>query len=306
MNSQNTGFNTDGNWYRGNIHCHTTNSDGILSPKDVAEQYKNEGYNFLAFTDHNRFSNSDIYNDKDFIVIPGIEVDIDNPDPWRIYHVVGIQGKDNSMSMSDGEKFHSGKWQGIQSAQKMIDRLRDRGQIAMFNHPNWSRLELDDFIDLKDYFALEIYNYGCAIENHTALSIDYWDSLLRRGRRVWGVATDDCHHRLNDRFGGWVMVKASNLTHNAIIESLTQGSFYSSTGPEIYEYGVQDGTVSIKCSPVRAIHFVTYEVWGHSFFADKNDTLTSASHKLRGNEKYVRVECVDHNGNTAWTNPIFL
>ena len=306
--NQHNGFIANGNWYKGNIHCHTANSDGALSQEEVARLYKKEGYHFLAFTDHNRFTVTDAYNDDNFIVIPGIEVNIEKYEPDRIsiYHCVGIQEKGVTGGFDDGEPFQAGEWEGMESAQNMIRRLKEKGMKAVFCHPNWSRLELDDFIDLKDYFALEVYNYGCAVESHTGLSVDYWDSLLRRGRRIWAVATDDCHHHIDDRFGGWIMVKAPELTKDAIMESLEQGSFYASSGPKIYDYRVKDGTVFIECSPVRAIHFVTYENWGHSTFAGRNGTITSAEYHLKGTEKYVRVECEDLSGRTAWSNPIFL
>ena len=40
-------------WYKGNIHCHTLNSDGDLTPKAVADLYKHGGYDFICITDHN-------------------------------------------------------------------------------------------------------------------------------------------------------------------------------------------------------------------------------------------------------------
>ena len=51
------GFSKTGNWYKGNLHCHSTNSDGKLSPKEVVDLFKENGYSFLCFSDH------DIYTD---------------------------------------------------------------------------------------------------------------------------------------------------------------------------------------------------------------------------------------------------
>ncbi len=39
-------------WYKGNLHTHSTNSDGRLSPEEVIGLYREEGYDFLALTDH--------------------------------------------------------------------------------------------------------------------------------------------------------------------------------------------------------------------------------------------------------------
>src|SRR2546428_9433440 len=37
---------------RGNLHAHTTFSDGALSPHRLIEEYERLGYDFLAITDH--------------------------------------------------------------------------------------------------------------------------------------------------------------------------------------------------------------------------------------------------------------
>src|SRR5436190_23781467 len=45
-------FGKPGRFYRGNLHTHTTLSDGLLSPADVCAFYRTGGYDFLAVTDH--------------------------------------------------------------------------------------------------------------------------------------------------------------------------------------------------------------------------------------------------------------
>ena len=40
-------------WLKGNMHTHTFWSDGTNFPESVATWYKNNGYDFLVFTDHN-------------------------------------------------------------------------------------------------------------------------------------------------------------------------------------------------------------------------------------------------------------
>ena len=47
-------WSADGQWLKGSIHTHTTNSDGRLSPKEVVELYRRCGYDFVVFTDHGR------------------------------------------------------------------------------------------------------------------------------------------------------------------------------------------------------------------------------------------------------------
>jgi len=60
-------FDGAGNWYKGNLHCHSTVSDGILTPEEVVSVYKRNGWDFLAFTDHRIFTDwSDELASEDF------------------------------------------------------------------------------------------------------------------------------------------------------------------------------------------------------------------------------------------------
>lgn len=59
-------------WYKGNLHSHTTNSDGVWTPEQSAKNYRDAGYSFLCFSDH------DLYTDyrrelgeKNFLILPG-------------------------------------------------------------------------------------------------------------------------------------------------------------------------------------------------------------------------------------------
>ena len=45
--------NDEMRWWRGNLHTHSFWSDGDDFPENVAKWYKDNDYNFLAFTDHN-------------------------------------------------------------------------------------------------------------------------------------------------------------------------------------------------------------------------------------------------------------
>ena len=38
----------------------------------------------------------------------------------------------------------------------------------------------------------------------------------------------------------------------------------------------------------------------------KGEALTEISYTLKGGEEYIRIECIDQNGCTAWTNPYFF
>ena len=108
-----------------------------------------------------------------------------------------------------------------------------------------------------------------------------------------------------DSFGAFVMVNTDTLSYSSIIDGLLSGNFYASMGPTIEELYVEDGKVHIKCSPCSEIHVVTYPPRGKAHYAE-GEPLTELTYPLKGGESYVRVECVDENGNPAWSNAIFL
>ena len=80
----------------------------------------------------------------------------------------------------------------------------------------------------------------------------------------------------------------------------------ATSGPVIHDFGMDGDCVYVSCSDCREIHFVTYAPRGKSFFAGAGKPLTAASYRLTGKESYVRVVCVDENGHSAWSNPIFF
>ncbi|SHI50100.1 hypothetical protein SAMN02745163_00404 [Clostridium cavendishii DSM 21758] len=312
-------INRNGNWFKGNLHCHSTMSDGKLNPDEVVNLYKEKGYSFLAFSEHGLFTNLSEFNSKDFLIMPAIEAGIYVKDSEKCYHIHGIQGSKEMIKstgntpLNHNDRMAPPDWKDVNTVQNVIDKLNNTGNLVMLNHPVWSLTELDDFIDLKDYFALEIFNNSCEMETKTGLSTVYWDSLLRRGRKIWGIATDDNHNKNKfgdasitwDSFGGWVNVQANELSQDAISEALLAGKFYSSTGPEIYNYGIENGEAFVECSPVEKVYFRS-NTYGYSRCNKSGEPVTKITYKLKGTEKYIRIECEDKFGKTAWTNPMFI
>ncbi len=81
-------YNLPGQWYKGNLHCHTTESDGIRSPADVMDWYAKHGYGFITMTDHNRLTIPEQFGQPPLLAIPGTELTCRRDD--QEYHVIGI------------------------------------------------------------------------------------------------------------------------------------------------------------------------------------------------------------------------
>lgn len=292
-------FPDGGVWLKGNLHSHTTVSDGTITPRGLAEAYDRHGYDFLSMTDHNVFVPHGELPPEQILLLTGVEHDIEYS-VNKCTHIVGVTPNDKECTGYLCKRYSEEEL----SEQELVDMMRADGQFVMLAHPIWSRMEPEEVLSLKGFHAIEVFNNGTEHLCHGGNAEIYWDMLLRRGRRVFATASDDVHVT-DDLFGGWVCVKAARRDPVAILEALFAGAFYSSAGPVIHDFGMEDGKVYISCSDCREIHFVTYPTRGRSFFAEGNTSITEAAHVLNGSETYARVVCVDSDGRSAWTNPIF-
>jgi len=295
----NNPFEMEGNWYKGSLHTHTTGSDGEKSPEELAEHYRSQGYDFLYITDHGKVTDTDGLGSDDFLVLPGAELGASGDEGKRGYHLValGIREADGLSSAMD--------------AQEVIDGIGEKGGVAVVAHPYWSALTIHDILRLTGYIGIEVYNTSCDYSIGKGHSHVYWDGLLSRGRCVWGVADDDVHwhfndHRPLDACGGWVMVRAPELTEGSVLDALRNGHFYASNGPMIDEISVGPDSVIAHASDSKTIGFIADASRGESFTSPEGKMLSSAEFRPRGGEQYLRVECTDCDGRTAWSNPLWV
>ena len=293
-------------WCKGNLHAHTTNSDGKLSPEEAAAEYKAMGHDFISLTDHRIYIYNKHLQSSDFIIIPGFEVDFNVPGRNMCHHIVAVRSRISSSNYADGYRFVSPAYTGLETVQEVIDDLNAHDNFAFYAHPVWSRADAADYIDLNGLIGAEIFNTGCHLENCTGYSPTHTDDVLRRGKMRHIFAVDDCHHNKNDRGKGYIVAQADEKSEEGIADAILKGRFYSSRKPEIYEFGIKNNEVYIKCSSVREIHFIAYQPLGRSFVGEAGELRESASCAVNENWTYVRAEIVDDNGYQAWTNPIYF
>ena len=293
-------FPENGIWLKGDIHSHSTVSDGLFTPEELVERHITEGYDFLSMTDHNTLRAHDDLARDNFLLLTGIEHDIEYT-PDKCTHVVGLAAADKNSTDYPCKHYSAEEL----TAQQLIDMMRQDGQFISLAHPMWSHMKWEDILPLDGYHAREVYNNGTEHLCHGGKGETLWDLLLYEGKKVFATAVDDVHVP-EDLYGGWVWVKAAERSKKAILDALFSGAYYSSCGPVIHDFGIEDGQVYISCSACREIHFVTYSRRGKSFFAKDGVHLTSAIFALDGTESYVRAVCVDGNGRSAWLNPIFF
>ena len=299
---------------KGGLHCHTTRSDGKVSPEDTMRLHKDNGYDFLAITDHRRYNFKNFLPELGLTIIPGMEFDngrIPCDHGLRCFHTVCIgpskEDGNGYEQFEDTDVIPSAKAYNQESYQPYLNEIHAKKNLTVYCHPEWSGTPARYFDRLCGNFAMEIWNSGCAMDCNMDMDAAYWDELLGQGIKIFGVATDD-GHSAEQHCNGWVMVNAENDI-NSILASLEAGAFYSSCGPEIYDFYVEDGKAFIDCSPVDRIRLHS-DCHPTRIQRNADGLITHAEFALEniwpGPYSYVRMTVVDENGKFAWTNPIFL
>jgi len=301
------GFRKPGNWYKGNLHLHSTISDGRLDPVPTVEAYRQLGYDFTALTDHiGGFRDKQtkafrplVYpleqlNKPGFLVIPGIEYDT-NRNGETIHYVAVGPGYD--ARLEEGE-----------DVSHAIQESWDKGAFVFIAHPHWSLDSTQVTEGIAFLPGLEVFNYATWLgEGDRGNSELHWDRLLRLRRRVLGVATDDCHDVTHHAGGGWVMVKAPELTAAAIVGALRDGQYYASSGPVIHDVWFDtESNLRVRCTPAKYVRAFAGVGKVSQAAAKPGEVMLDATIKWNwksGNSilPFVRVEVTDEQGRTAWS-----
>ena len=290
---------------KGGLHCHTTRSDGRGTPEEVIRLHYENGYDFLALTDHRYYNYTNFAPDVPITIIPGMEYDntFERGKGFRCFHTVCIgPAKEDGNGYDQDQRFESGKAKDQFEYQPYLDEIHANGNLTIYCHPEWSSTPARYFEKLEGNFAMEIWNSGCVQEDDMDADAAYWDEILGQGKLIYGVATDD-GHAMKNHCCGWVRVRAENNI-NAILAALKDGKFYSSCGPEIYDFYVKDGKAVVECSPAAKIRFHC-DMHPTRIARSADGTLTHAETGI-GGYKYIRAVVIDKDGKYAWTNPIYL
>jgi len=296
-------------WFKGNTHTHTLESDGDSSPELVARWYRDNGYNFLVLSDHNVLTDPANYTHlftNEFILIPGEEVS--SGFEGASVHVNGINVNDVVVAQR-GDTL-------VGTIQRNVDAIREVQGAPHINHPNfeWS-FGADELAQVSGDRLLEIYNGHPTVHNDgggDALGMEaVWDYLLTRGKRIYGIAVDDAHHFQTigrDRANpgrGWVVVRAASLDPLSIVSALEDGMFYASTGVELDDVAVSDRRIEVHIRQQGNFKYTTRFIGaGGRVLLETGDN--PAVFELSGPEVYVRAVVYDSGGWRAWVQPVFV
>ena len=314
-----------GNVYKTNLHCHTKEYDsgaGFTTPLQIKELYKSHGYNIIAFTGYNKLTYMDNLNDDEFMALPGFEAMLADDKTLKIYHFncfpkyFGVKQDNSPLNLECS----------LENANKLIKSFVDSDYLVMYNHPactfhGSSFHETEEFLGIKGIFALEIYNNIVEVINRTGWSDVYYDTMLRNGHKIWAVATDDNHSGNKELdcppdspyskyMGGFVMIKAKELSQACIINALEEGDFYSCIGkngqaPQIRSMYIEDNIFYADFTPVKSV-YLKNSVWHCPHKLSLNDDITHVEFEIDKSWTYIRLEITDSNGYKALGNPYFI
>ncbi len=320
-----------GAFYRANLHCHSTFSDGQMTPAELKARYKSLGYQVLAITDHDILLPHDELNDEHFLTLHGYELEVneENDLPWprkRSCHFCFIALEKDHLKQPcwHPEKYlfgHSGEHKTEiridqetspyirrycpEGISEMMHIGRDKGFFVTYNHPTWSLESYPQYSGYHGMHAMEICNWGCVTEGYQEYNPRVYDDLLRQGKRIYCIGADD-NHSSCDTGGAWVMIKAAQLEYRAITRALEAGHFYASQGPEIFDLYLEDGRIHVACSPAREIVFTFGNRRALRLKAPEGETIACGSCPLEKDGVYVRITVIDPQGRPADTNAHFL
>lgn len=321
-------FGSGGKFYKCNLHCHSSISDGAWRPEEIKAAYQRAGYAAVAFTDHEVMLPHRDLCDRDFVALHGYETAV-KEDPYthtgpyqKVYHLNLLSRRaDNDVqpyvypdNMTPGNcRSHFGEIRyaeqlryehSVEGVNDLIRRANEAGFYVTLNHPFWSLIPEGTYTELKGLHAVEIGNTGCRYHGDACAAA--LDAFLRRGTRVLPVGGDDNHNRHGeaDSFGYFTMLRADELSYEGLMAGYGSGELYVSEGPEIGDIYVCEEGIGVCCTPVCRILMHTE---GRDLRMISGENLTDAVFPYRAERwgEYFRLELIDAAGRHAWSRAYF-
>ncbi len=271
---------------KGDLHSHSYYSDGIDGLAMTPADYREEGFDFFALTDHNRMFTSEecqkLYRDIPLGIhmMHGEEV---HPTVSSI-HIVGV-GQTECVSnfyihhpeeyeaiLDELEPTFTNLPEEYRRRAAMVkwacEAIRKAGGIAILPHPYWrpnrynyAKVFLDFLFDSHLFDALEVIGgIGAAAQFAPAkfnnIQVALWHEQTLKGNPLPVVGSSDSHNHdfVGTGFGrNFTLVFAKDNTTEAILDAIRNG--YSVAGEVPRD---ADGDVRFYGSQVRLVAFAQF------------------------------------------------
>ena len=324
-------LNDQPGWYRGELHAHTIESDGALTADELISAAHNANLDFLAITDH--FTTSQWWR-----------IDDSHLPPMAILNSCEITSQNGHANIHGLKQWvdvyvDRDDWSPDQAAAE----VHKQGGVFCINHVMSSLLGWRHFG--FDWSNADIFEIIHSLEGANNIpQVSFWDTLLREGYRLIGVAGTDCHNPANEietlgALATWIY--ADKLSQGGIIAGLKRGNVFASRGPKLEfsaanasgETCVMGGNIQNEQNPIdltmtiEAEEPVRVTLIKNGLFLH-SETISSESgpkfslnyvdkkpmrgyyrfevHEVKNNPKYRGIEWRDFSTIRALSNPIWV
>ncbi len=304
-------------WLRGSTHVHAKPSgDSSVPVEGVIRWYEDHKYDFIVLTDHNRVT--DPGNPAKLIVIAGSELThnrngCEGPvgDGTCRIHVNAIGATARPVGKLDWTDYQV-KDRFALYTRAFVEAKALGAPLAQINHPNWHwgmtaelLAKLSPSAKLVEIANSQFQIWNAGDPDHPSVET-LWDAVLSTGVDMWGVASDDAHDYeptgggKYPAGGGWVVVHARR-NPQAILDALSAGRFYASTGVTLNRSEVDNDELIVGVEP-DANHTYTIE------FIEQGKVVFTVN-GLSGRRQiprdgYVRAVITRDDGKKAWVQPV--
>ena len=323
-----------GKFYKVNMHCHTTISDGKQTREEVKALYQSLGYDAVCFTDHEVLLGHEDLCDENFVALHGYEVAIKQNLEGHtgyfqpVYHF-NLIAKEQSKRMmprfflnNPSMAGNSAKWlekvgvydenDTIETTHYDVDWINgylkavsEAGFLISYNHPEWSLQNLSDYVGLEHLHAVEVINGDCG--QYFEHGIVCYDQMLRAGKQLIAVAGDD-NHTAKSCGLGWTMIKAEALTYEALMAAYERGDCYVSEGPELLELFREDDELVVRTKGAERVLLRGEGRYRHLRKLENHTEIGEARFAYHPEQfgRYFRVELIDGHGKKAFSRAYFI
>lgn len=212
--------------HKANLHSHTTESDGVLTPRELVELYADAGYTIFSITDH----------------------DTDEPEaptwPWQAHGIdveasgmLPVLGNEISRPDHIGSFFNDYGDASQRDVDAALREIGARDGLAVLFHPGRyaRRRTTEDYVrfyrDHPHLVGMEVYNQNDRHPGDRAI----YDAALTRlmpARPVWAMANDDFHRMEHfARSFNLFLLPKDGLNEENFREAFAAGRFHAVYNP---------------------------------------------------------------------------
>lgn len=205
-------------WYRGDLHLHDVNSDGLFTQAELVELSKSAHLDFMISTNHNTNSanfNWGRYDDSTILILNGEEITPFQENHWN---AIGINPDTWIEWRYDAASGLINKYQ---------DQVRHAGGLSVINHPFYNNDSIVDYrFPVEGFDAIEVWNGTWDINDEYA--VGWWNDMLKKGLVKTAIGASDFHRHdgKNELSHPQTVVKSKGLNRNAIIDGIRKGHCY--------------------------------------------------------------------------------